>query len=83
MPNYQLIARDIIAEGNKVTIRATVEGVHKGDLFGVAPTGNKVSVDGIVIYELEDNKIVNHWMQFDTVALMQQIGSMPVAAGVH
>lgn len=80
LPDYRLIPKDIIAEGNKVVIRATLEGEHKGELFGVPPTGKKVQVDGIVIYELANNKIVNHWMQFDTVALMQQIGAM---AGVE
>lgn len=83
LPNYQVIAKDLIVEGNKVVLRGTVEGEHKGELFGVAPTGRKVSVDLIVIYELDNNKIVNHWMQADTVAMMQQIGSMPVAASEH
>lgn len=83
LPNYQLNIKDLVAEGNKVVCRATVEGEHKGELFGMAPTGQKVGVDGFIMYELEGNKIVNHWMQFDTVSLMQQIGSMPVAAAGH
>lgn len=83
LPNYQLIGKDIIVEGNKVVLRATLEGEHRGELFGVAPTGKKVSVDGIIIYELANNKIVNHWMQFDTVALMQQIGAMAMAESGH
>jgi predicted ester cyclase len=83
LPNYQLIPKDLIAEGNKVTIRFVVEGEHKGELFGVPATGRRVSIDGIIIYELADNKIVNHWMQADSVALMQQIGAMPVTAGQH
>ena len=83
LPNYQLIPKDIIAEGNKVVLRATLEGEHKGELFGVAPTGRKVKVDGIVIYELANNKIVNHWMQFDTVSLMQQIGAMAAVDSSH
>jgi predicted ester cyclase len=80
LPNYQFTAKDIIAEGNKVTVRFVAEAEHKGDLFGVAPTGRKVSVDGIIIYELADNKIVNHWLQTDSVSLMEQIGAMPVSA---
>jgi predicted ester cyclase len=80
IPNYQFIPKDIIAEENKVSVRFTATGEHKGDLFGVPASGNKVNVDGIIIYELSDNKIVNHWMQVDSVAIMQQIGAMPVAA---
>lgn len=83
LPNYQLIAKEMIAEGKRVAVRATVEGQHTGDLFGIPATGRNVKVDGIIIYEVADNKIVNHWMQFDTVALMQQIGAMPVAANEH
>lgn len=83
LPNYQVVARDLIVEGNKVVLRGTVQGEHKGELFGIAPTGRKVNVDLIIIYELENDKIVNHWMQADTVALMQQIGSSPVAATAH
>lgn len=80
LPKYLFIPEDVIAEGNKVTVRFTVEGEHKGELFGVAPTGRKVSMNGIIIYELENSKIVNHWMQADSVALMQQIGAMPETA---
>lgn len=76
LPNYQLIPRDIIAEGNKVTVRFQCQGEHKGELFGQSPTGRKVDFDGIIIYELKDYKIVNHWLQADSVALMQQIGGM-------
>ncbi len=83
LPGYQLIPQDIIAENNKVTVRFIAEGEHKGELFGVAPTGRKVKIDGIIIYELANNKIVNHWMQVDSVALMHQIGALPVAAGDH
>jgi|SRR5690554_2797588 len=77
LPGYQFIAQDMIAEGNKVTVRLLAEGYHKGELFGMAPTGKKVKIEGIIIYELDNNKIVNHWMQVDSVGLMEQIGTLP------
>jgi predicted ester cyclase len=83
IPNYKLNPQDLIVEGNKVCARFKLEGVHKGELFGIAPSGNQVSVDGIIIYEVENNKIVNHWMQTDTVALMQQIGASVDAMSGH
>ncbi len=76
LPNYQLISKDIIAEGNKVTVRFVLEGEHKGDLFGIAPTGRKVNIDGIIIYEVDNNKIVNHWMQADSNTLMKQLSAV-------
>lgn len=79
IPCYDFIPEDIIAEGNKVAVRFRITGKHTGDLFGCAPTGNDVNVSGIIIYELADNMIVNHWMEADSVGLMQQI-STPVMA---
>ena len=37
---------DTIAEGDKVTVRITVEGTHKGGQLGVAPTGRRVRFEG-------------------------------------
>src|SRR5690606_14611825 len=80
VPGYQFIPQDIIAEGNKVTVRLLVEGEHKGELFGMAPTGRKIRIEGIIIYELDNNKIIDHWMQIDSVALFEQIGAQPQEA---
>ena len=33
-PRYQLIADDLIAEGDRVAVRATVRGQHKGEFMG-------------------------------------------------
>lgn len=75
IPFYDFIPEDIIAEGNKVMVRFTVTGQHTGDLFGCPPTGNDVKVSGIIVYEIADYLIVNHWMEVDSVGLMQQIAA--------
>jgi predicted ester cyclase len=73
MPGYYLEPQDIISEGSKVVVRFKLKGRHTGDLFGYPPSGNAVDVSGIIIYEVEGGKIVNHWMEADSVGLMQQI----------
>ncbi len=77
IPCYELAREDIVAEGNKVLVRFRLTGKHTGELFGCPPTGNSVDVSGLILYELEDGLIVNHWMEADSVGLMQQI-STPV-----
>ena len=79
IPCYDFIPEDIIAEGDKVMVRFKCQGKHTGDLFGCPPTGNFISVSGIIVYELKDSLIVNHWMEVDSVGLMQQI-SAPISA---
>jgi predicted ester cyclase len=76
-PSYQLIAEDMIAEGDKVVVRSTFRGTHKGDLMGIAPTGKQVTMSLILIYRIADDKIVEHWMQADTLGLLQQLGVIP------
>lgn len=72
-PHYSLLIQDLIAEDDKVTVRFRFEGTHKGEFMGMPPTGNDVQTDGIIIYQLQNNKIINHWMQVDAVGLMQQL----------
>ncbi len=78
IPNYEMKLQDLMVEGNKACLRFLLTGVHNGELFGQPASGRKVEVEGIIIYEVENNKIVNHWMQADTVSLMQQISAVPV-----
>ena len=51
-----------------------MKGVHEGDFNGISPTHKKVEVPLVVGYIIENEKIVDHWMLADQVALMQQLG---------
>lgn len=72
-PAYELIAEDMVAEGNKVAVRALVRGVHQGEFLGILPTGADVSVSVMLIYVIENDKIVDHWMVADENGLLQQL----------
>lgn len=76
-PHYELFADDLLAEGDKVTVRARFQGVHNGDLMGIAPTGKTVTLPFIIIYRIADGLIVEHWMAVDQLDLMKQLGVIP------
>lgn len=76
-PGYQLFADDMIAEADRIFVQARFVGVHSGDLMGIAPTGNEVTLVLALTYDIVDGKIVNHWMYFDQVSLLQQVGAFP------
>lgn len=78
-PGYQLAADDMVAEGDKVAVRVTVTGTHKGELAGIPPTGKTVSASGMLIYRIAGGKIVEHWMVFDDLGVMQQLGVIPAS----
>ena len=76
-PRYKLIADDMIAEGDKVAVHARFEGTHQGELMGIPPTGKEVSVPFMITYRIAEGKIVQHWMSFDRMTLMEQLGVAP------
>ncbi len=79
-PGYWLEAQDLIAEGDKVVCRAVMHGTQKGELMGIPATGETIHMDLIIIYQIANGKIVNHWMQTDAVSLLQQLGALPAPA---
>jgi len=76
-PRYDLIAQDMVAEGDLVTVRAVVKGSHQGDLMGIPPTGKQIEMPLIIIYRIAGGKIVEHWMVSDQLGMMQQLGVIP------
>lgn len=61
----------LIVDGDLAVIRWTITGTHKGDLFGVVPTGKRIAVSGMDMLRVVDGKFVEHWGgiadQMDTV----------------
>jgi steroid delta-isomerase-like uncharacterized protein len=77
LPDLRITLEDDMAEGDKVVTRWIGQGTHQGELMGIAPTGNQVTITGITIHRIEDTKIVEEWSNWDALGLMQQIGAVP------
>jgi predicted ester cyclase len=73
-PGYEVFADEMIAEGNKVFLRARLKGTHKGVFNGIPPTNRDVEFPFAIGYELEDDRIVHHWLIADQAMLMEQLG---------
>lgn len=71
---------DMIAEGDKVVFRGTSSGTHQGELMGLPPTGMQISVSGVHIMRLANDKIVEHWACSDQMGMMRQLGMVPAPA---
>jgi steroid delta-isomerase-like uncharacterized protein len=77
MPDLRVVIEDIIAEGDKVVMRYRIEGTHEGELFGVPPTGRRVSIESITVERVSGGKIREHWRVTDALDMMQQLGAIP------
>jgi predicted ester cyclase len=69
---------DVIAEGDQVVTRGTFSGTHLGELQGIPPTGKQITIAFFHIDRIVDGKLVEHWGQSDLLALMQQLGIIPI-----
>jgi predicted ester cyclase len=79
-PGYELQADQMIAEDDLVSVIGRFSGTHTGSFMGIPPTGKSFSNVPIhITYKVQDGKIVDHWMLFDTANLMQQLGLVPSA----
>ncbi len=76
-PDLHITIADMIVEGDKVVTRWTATGTHQGELQGIAPTGKTFSISGISIARCADRKIVEEWVNWDTLGMMKQLGIIP------
>ncbi|WP_396612356.1 ester cyclase [Haloferax sp. S1W] len=73
-PTHENTIEEIVAEGDTVAIRVSSRLTHEGNFMGIEATGQQVQTEGIVFFRLRDGKIVERWVQFDTLGMMQQLG---------
>lgn len=81
-PDWRTTVEELIAEDDRVAERWTGRGTHRGEWQGISPTGNLVTVPGVVFYRIADGKIVEFRGNFDTFSLMSQLKTAPGPADV-
>ncbi len=77
VPDMHATIDDVVAEGDKVAVRWTVQGTQRGELLGIPPTSRPVRFSGISLYRLAKGKIAEQWEQWDRLNLLQQLGVLP------
>jgi steroid delta-isomerase-like uncharacterized protein len=77
MPDYHVVIEAMIAEGDKVVARWVGQGTHQGSLYGETPTGKLVVIYGVLIHQVENNRILVDWEYMDGEYFMREIGALP------
>ena len=81
-PDIRFVIEEVMADGDRVALRWSWSGTHRGPFVGVAPTNHHVVNDAIGIFRLRDGKVVAASLQTDRLGFWQQIGlarDLPVA----
>jgi steroid delta-isomerase-like uncharacterized protein len=77
-PDLSHVLEDILADGDRVVMRMTIAGVHQGEFMGMPPTGRAVSIGSINFLHCADGRIVEQWIDYDGLGMLQQLGAMPM-----
>ena len=76
-PDSKTTIEDLVAEGDRVVMRGTATGTHKGPFGGAPPTGKSFKVTTMSVFRIANGRIVEHWGVVDGTGVMQQLGLMP------
>ena len=78
-PDRKVRILDLIADGDKVSVRTQITGTNTGGaafLGAPQPNGAKIDFEAWGIYQLRDGKAVAHWGINDAVTGMMQVGAL-------
>ena len=81
-PDLRWVVEDIIAEGDRVALRLTLHGTHRGEFRGIAPTGRRIMMQEMVFWQLDDGRLRAGWFQADMWGVRVQLGAAPQTQSV-
>lgn len=81
---YEL--HDVVADGDRVALRATARGIHTTDHLGFPATGKEYAMPTMHLYRAEGDLLAEHWGVRDELSVLWQVGALarprpPVIAG--
>jgi len=79
-PDLQIHEEAVLAEGDTVASRWYATGTHQGEFMGHPPSGKLFHISGMSIYRIKDEKIVEGWVNDDSLGMLQQLGIIPMGA---
>lgn len=77
--DLRITHHEALVAGDRVAIRWTSDGTHDGDYFGVPASGRRVHLEGLDLFHMQGGKIAAIWIEFDNLAVMQQMGAIPTS----
>lgn len=73
-PDLHYSIDELIEGSDAVAVRTTMTGTHRGDLFGLPPTGRSITVAQITLERFRGDQIIAHHRLTDELGMMRQLG---------
>ncbi|MFO0669974.1 MAG: ester cyclase [Polyangiaceae bacterium] len=74
-PDLSYAIEDLVIGADAVATRTVMRGTHRGDFFGLPPTGRTIAVPQMTIERFAEGRIVAHHRLTDEASLMRQLSS--------
>lgn len=78
IPDARVTAEDIIEAPDKVVVRFSLTGTHRGRLLGINGTGKGIQLTGMTILRFQEQRCVERWSVTDSLSLAIQLGVFSV-----
>jgi uncharacterized protein (TIGR02246 family) len=72
--DWQYTGEELLIDGDRVAQPFTVTATHTGEFLGLAPTGRRFKVDGVLMITLGDGLVQHERRSYDFTGLLIQVG---------
>ncbi|WP_200984542.1 ester cyclase [Paenibacillus sp. Soil787] len=71
--DFHLEVQELIAQDDRVYVRWKQTGIHIGEVDGFPPTGLTIIEIASAVYRIQNERIVEYWIQIDREGIRQQL----------
>jgi steroid delta-isomerase-like uncharacterized protein len=61
LPDIDATIQNLVAEGDYVAMWNTATATHRGELFGMPPSGRRIEMKDFHFFRFSGGKIIEHW----------------------
>ena len=76
-PDLQFLADETLIDGNRVALVWTAHGTHRGTILRIPPTGRTISVRGVSLLTIENQRVKRAVYFWDAAELLRAVGLLP------
>lgn len=77
-PDFRAEVQQQLTQGDRVASHWVFSGTHRGNLFGVPPTGKSVRFQNLSIAQVIDQKVVQYNSETGWLDFLMQVGALPL-----
>jgi predicted ester cyclase len=80
-PDLRVTVHQLVVDGRFAAVHFSGSGTHIGTFHGVPATGRSWSSTCTALFEIDDRGIVDFWMNWDMLDILEQLRVVRRAAG--